>query len=318
MSKICLDLNAKLNLDTVRTAVESGADCFDSENLFFGHGTATAIDEAAYLVSFAMGDSPLIPEYKIDTKLSDSQKDKIVFLFQSRIIEKIPASYITNEAWFAGYQFYVDERVLIPRSPIAELITDKFLPWVQWGNTENVKTVLDLCTGSGCIAIATALTLPDVNVHASDISTDALDVAKINIDNYELFNRVSLIKSDVFNQIEPFQYDIILSNPPYVDAADMLNLPIEFLAEPKLGFEAGTNGLDIVIPMLCNAGSYLTDNGIIIVEVGNSAVTLQQMLPEVPFTWLEFEYGGDGVFLLDVSQIRKYHHLFEHLLMQKW
>lgn len=312
MSTIDPVLLAKLNLDTVRTAVETGAASFISENLFFGHGTATAIDEAAYLVSFALGFSPVIPEHEIESLLSESQKNQISLLFQTRINKKIPASYITHEAWFAGYQFYVDERVLIPRSPIAELIENKFCPWVKWENN-NSKMVLDLCTGGGCIAIATALTIPEVDVHASDISIDALDVAKINIDNYELFNRVSLIKSDIFRQIESFQYDIILSNPPYVDAEDMFNIQEEFRAEPRLGLEAGNDGLDIVIPMLCDAGHYLSNNGIIIVEVGNSATALQELFPEVPFVWLEFEYGGEGVFLLEASQVRQYHNLFQQL-----
>ncbi len=302
------DLKLTLKLETVRTAIESGSNCFEQAGLYFGHGTATAIDEAAYLVSFALGCSPIIAEPDIELVLSDSQKDKIFTLFKTRIDKKIPAAYITNEAWFAGYQFYVDERVLVPRSPLAEIIDDNFTPWVSWG--KKTKTVLDLCTGSGCIAIATALTMPDVNVHASDISVDALNVAKKNIDNYELFNQVTLFKSDIFEQIEEFKYDVIISNPPYVDALDMSNLQDEFLAEPKLGLEAGNNGLDIVIPMLAEAGSYLTDNGIIIVEVGNSAAALEVMFPQVPFTWLEFEYGGDGVFLLDAKLIQKYNHLF--------
>ncbi len=302
------DFKLTLKLDTVRTAVETGANCFEQAGLYFGHGTATAIDEAAYLVSFALGCSPIISEPDIELVLSDSQKDKIFTLFKTRVDKKIPAAYITNEAWFAGYQFYVDERVLVPRSPLAELIDDKFSPWVSWGN--KTRTVLDLCTGSGCIAIAIALTMPDVKVHASDISVDALEVAKKNIDNYELFNQVSLLKSDIFEQIEEFKYDVIISNPPYVDAFDMLNLQDEFLAEPKLGLEAGNIGLDIVIPMLAEAGSYLTDNGIIIVEVGNSATELDKMFPQVPFTWLEFEYGGDGVFLLNAKEVQKHSHLF--------
>jgi len=307
MSKI--DFDFKLNLKTARTAVESGAESFNSANLFFGHGTATAIDEAAYLVSFALGLSPIIPEGKIETVLTKSQQNKITSLFETRINEKIPAAYITHEAWFAGYQFYVDERVLVPRSPIAEIIDDKFSPWIK---ADEIKTVLDLCTGSGCIAIATALTLPDVIVHASDISSDALNVAKINIDNYELFNRVTLIKSNVFNEIESFRYDVIVSNPPYVDARDMSLLQYEFLAEPQLGLAAGQNGLDIVIPILRDAGRYLTDNGIVIIEVGNSAEALQKLFPDIPFTWLEFEYGGEGVFLLEADQVRKYHDLFHH------
>jgi ribosomal protein L3 glutamine methyltransferase len=314
MSITDLKLQEKLKFDTVRSIIESGAACFITENLFFGHGTATAIDEAAYLVSFALGYSPIIPEHEIDAVLNETQKNKIYSLFRDRINKKLPAAYITHEAWFAGYQFYVDERVLVPRSPIAELIDNNFSPWVRWGSD---KTVLDLCTGSGCIAIAAALTMPDIKVHASDISGDALNVAKVNIENYELYNRVKLIKSDIFSQIEPFQYDIIVSNPPYVDANDMSNLQDEFLAEPKLGLEAGLNGLEIVIPMLRDSGSFLTDTGIVIFEVGNSAVALQSVFPEVPFTWLDFEYGGEGVFLLEVEHVHKFHHLFDQYSNQK-
>jgi len=304
---------AKLDLTTVRTAVETGAERFTAANLFFGHGTASAIDEAAYFVSFALGCSPIIPECEIEAVLTETQRDIVLELFSNRISKKIPAAYITHEAWFASYQFYVDERVLVPRSPIAELITDKFSPWVNWSYTsENCRdrTILDMCTGSGCIGIAAALQFPDIKVHASDVSDDALKVAKINIENYELFNRVTLMKSNIFDEIVPFQYDLIVSNPPYVDALDMSKLQDEFLAEPQLGLEAGSNGLDIVIPMLRDAGRYLKDDGVIIVEVGNSASALQQMFPQVAFTWLEFEYGGDGVFLLEADELRKYQHLF--------
>lgn len=310
MSLNTTQLLAKLDLSTVRTAVESGAESFTAAKLYFGHGTATAIDEAAYFVSFVLGSSPIIPENAIESVLTKSQRDKILNLFTIRISKKIPASYITHEAWFAGYQFYVDERVLVPRSPIAELIDEQFSPWLNWSLEKKSRTMLDLCSGSGCIGIAAALSFSDINVHLSDISDDALKVAKINIDNYELFNRATLIKSDIFDQIKAFQYDLIVSNPPYVDALDMSNLEQEFLAEPQLGLKAGNNGLDIVIPMLRDAGHYLTDDGILIVEVGNSAAALQEMFPEVAFTWLEFEYGGEGVFLLEANQVRDYQHLF--------
>jgi ribosomal protein L3 glutamine methyltransferase len=199
-----------------------------------------------------------------------------------------------------GLSFYVDERVLIPRSPIAELIENQFSPWIK---SNQISNILDLCTGSGCIAIATAQVFPDAEITASDISPDALDVAKINLKKYNLENQITLIQSDVFENISPQKFDIIISNPPYVDQEDMDNLPKEYHHEPASALAAGSDGLDIVKKILSSAKNYLSDQGILIIEVGNSAEALIQQFPNLPFTWLEFERGESEVFLLTREQL---------------
>lgn len=297
----------QLKLDTVRSAVESAASWMEKSDLSFGHGTNNALDEAAYLVSVAINSSPVIPENKVNAVLTTEQKECIISYMEQRITQRIPAAYITHEAWFAGLHFYVDERVLVPRSPIAEIIESRFEPWIE---SQNVSSILDCCTGSACIAIACAMVFPLASVDASDISSDALHVATKNIKTHQLEQRVKIIKSDIFQNIGNKRYDIIVCNPPYVDSQDMKNLTAEFLAEPEMGLAAGEQGLDIVLPMLAQAEKYLTENGIIVIEVGNSAEALQNKFPSVPFMWFEFEFGGDGVFLLDANQIREYKDLF--------
>ncbi len=210
---------------------------------------------------------------------------------------------MTHEAWFAGLPFYVDERVIIPRSPIAELINKHFEPWLE---PENVMSVLDLCTGSGCIAIACALALPHARIDAVDLSTDALSVAQKNVEKYDLVDRVRLIESDLFQSIPAEKYDLIISNPPYVSESEWQELPAEYHHEPRLALEAGKEGLDVVSRMLNQAAQHLTENGVLIVEVGNSAMALEKAFPDLPFLWLEFEQGGEGVFLLTAEQLRSH------------
>jgi ribosomal protein L3 glutamine methyltransferase len=248
-----------------------------------------------------------LAEAYFDTVLTINERQAIIDIINRRINERIPAAYLTNEAIFAGLSFYVDARVLVPRSPIAELIEQRFSPWVD---EDQVGRILDLCTGSGCIAIACAYAFPDALVDAVDLSVDALAVAEINIHNHQISDSVTLYQSDLFKELPVALYDVIVSNPPYVCHEEWEQLPPEFRAEPDMGFKGGYTGLDIVLRILVDADDYLAEQGILIVEVGSSAETLQNTFPDVPFYWLDFERGGDGVFLLTAEQVHDYHELF--------
>ena len=292
---------------SLRDMIHFGAAEFESASLYYGHGTDNALDEAAYLAFFALNKEPEYSDETLDASLSEDNIDAINDLFNKRIESRQPAAYLTHEAWFAGIPFYVNENVLVPRSPIAELIEEEFQPWVV---PEKINRILDLCTGSGCIAIACALAFPNAEVDAADISKAALEVAEKNKVAHQLESRLNIIESDLFSNLQERRYDLIVSNPPYVDAEDMANLPDEYKHEPELGLTAGDNGLDLVIPMLRDAKHHLNPEGILIVEVGNSEEALAEKFPEVPFMWLSFEYGGEGVFMLDANEIEKYHDTF--------
>ena len=267
--------------------------------LFFGHGTDNAWDEAVQLVLPSLNLNLQSNVSILQSRLTKRERQMLVELIVTRIEQRIPVPYLTNSAWFAGLEFYVDERTLVPRSPIAELIEAKFAPWVK----KSPLRILDLCTGSGCIAIACAYEFPDAEVDAVDLSEDALEVADINIQNHGLSEQVFPIQSDLFSGIENEKYDLIVSNPPYVDAEDMANLPEEYKHEPELGLACGHDGLDLVRDMLRQAGAMLKPDGVLFVEVGNSQVHLQAAYPEIPFQWIEFSIGGHGVFALTKEQL---------------
>lgn len=292
------------DLRTIKDFIRWGYSQLNQSEVFYGHGTDNAMDEVFVLILHALHCPHDLPETYLDSRLTVDERKKIVDWIEMRISRRIPTAYLTHEAWFAQLPFYVDERVLIPRSPIAELIEDAFTPWID---PDNVESILDLCTGSGCIAIACAYAFVDARVDAVDISADALDVARINIKNHVLEDQVTAIESDVFENLEGKKYDIIVSNPPYVSLKEMQTLPEEYRHEPKLGLEAGDLGLDIVDRILKEGARYLNDGGILIVEVGNSQMAVMDAYPNVPFMWLDFSRGGEGVFLLTAEQLSHIH-----------
>ena len=307
-SSLAKSLNETNQLKTILDLIRWGASRFQAENLCFGHGTSNAIDDAAALVLYALHLPYDLPDRYLDARLTDPERKTVLILLCKRIQERKPAAYLTNEAVFAGLAFYVDERTLVPRSPIAELIENGFSPWCK---DDSVQRILDIGTGSGCIAIACAYSFPYAQIDAIDTSQDALAVAKINVATHELDDRVKLLESNLFTELDKQQYDLIISNPPYVSDLEWRSLPDEYLTEPKQGFHGGESGLDIVHRILNQAGDHLNEQGILVVEVGRSAEALQQAYPNVAFLWLNFERGGDGVFLLTVEQLVEYKPLFQ-------
>jgi ribosomal protein L3 glutamine methyltransferase len=255
---------------TVEDWIRQTANAFEDADLHFGHNKASA---------------------------------RLASLIEKRIRDRVPVAYLVNRAWFAGLEFYVDERVLIPRSPLAEVILNRFEPWVD---PDDISTALDLGTGSACIAVAVAMAFPNAKIDAIEISDAALAVAAINIDRHELQQRVRLVKSGFFEGLAGERYDLIVSNPPYVDRQDMDSLPAEFRHEPADGLAAGDDGLDSVLAILHDASRFLEQDGLLVVEVGNSQAALEHLLPEVDFVWLEFEHGGSGVFLLPKGEIDRH------------
>ena len=304
---IKLDTSDTSNLTSVIDLMRWGASQFVTAGLSYSHGMSSPLDESVYLVLRTLNLPVDTPDVYWQSKVTSTERDTILEVFKQRVEQRIPSAYITKEGWFAGLKFYVDERVLIPRSPIAELVESQFQPWV---NPDEVESILDLCTGCGCIGIACAYAFPHAEIELSDISNEALAVADKNICMHDASNRVTTVQSDLFQNIQngadDKKYDLIVSNPPYVDQDDMTGLADEFHHEPELALSSGKDGLDFTTKLLSQAAEFLTDFGVLVVEVGNSQYQLADKYPEVPFHWVEFERGGDGVFILTKQELEKY------------
>ncbi len=287
-------------LHSLRDYIRYAMSQFAIHNVYFGHGIDNAWDEATQLVLAAVDLPWNANPAVLDGRLTIDEKLKVLDFIQRRAVERQPLPYITHESWFCQLPFYVDERVLIPRSPIAELIEVEFSPWLREGPVERV---LDLCTGSGCIGLACAYAFPEAEVDLADISPDAIAVANINIAKHEMSDRVHAIESDLFSGLQGRKYDLIVSNPPYVDAADLAAMPAEYEHEPELALGSGPDGLDITRSILAEANNHLTEDGLLVVEVGNSEVHMMEQYPELPVVWLEFARGGNGVFAITAKEL---------------
>lgn len=300
-------------LRTLRDHIRWAVSRFHAEQLFFGHGTDNAWDEARQLVLGALHLPWEMADSYLDCRLEDDEREHLQTLLQQRIEQRIPTAYLLGQTWFCGLPFIVNDHVLIPRSPIGQLIERRFEPWLA----QAPARILDLCTGSGCIGIACAYEFLDAEVLLADLSFEALEVANRNIEQHGLEDRVYTVQSDGFDGLPKQRFDLIVSNPPYVDAEDFADMPAEFQHEPALGLACGDDGLDLVRRILAEAADHLTEKGSLIVEVGNSQVHVEALYPEVDFTWLEFTEGGHGVFLLAASQCRDHQALFQERLVSK-
>ena len=294
------------DLATIQDMMRWAYSYFNASDLYYGHGYDNAWDEAQQLVLVALYLPADVPEAMYQSRLTLVEKERVIHLIETRLGTRQPVAYLTNSAWFCGSEFYVDERTIVPRSPIGELIMQKFAGLID----HEPKRILDMCTGSGCIAIAFAQQFLEAEVDAVDLSLDALDVAQINIERHGLAERVFPISSDLFNDIPKDKYDLIVTNPPYVDEEDLDDMPQEFHFEPEMSLGSGADGLDITKRILAQAADYLTDNGVLVCEVGNSMVHLIEQFPTVPFNWIEFKNGGLGVFSLTRVQLVEHLHLF--------
>ncbi|MBU4499257.1 MAG: 50S ribosomal protein L3 N(5)-glutamine methyltransferase [Thiobacillus sp.] len=284
------------SLITLRDWLRFAVSRFNESKLCFGHGSDNAFDEAAYLILHTLHLPLDRLDPFLDASLTHDEAEEVKNVIERRVRERVPAAYLTHEAWLAEHRFYVDERVIVPRSFIAELLPEQLSPWVDV--PENVTRALDLCTGSGCLGILAALAFPDATVDAVDLSRDALDVAARNVADYGLQDRVELIESDLFTALQGRTYDLILSNPPYVNAESVAALPPEYQAEPALALGSGADGLDATRQILAQAASHLNPNGLLVVEIGHNRDVLEAAYPGLPFTWLETESGDQFVFML--------------------
>ena len=281
---------------TVRDQLRFAVSRFNQAGLFFGHGSSDAYDEAAYLILHTLHLPLDRLEPFLDARLTDSERVEVLGILQRRVEQRIPAAYLTHQALLGEFSFYVDERVIVPRSFIAELLLVQLSPWIA--EPDEVSNILDLCTGSGCLAIIAAHAFHYASVDAVDLSQDALAVAERNVTDYRLQDRVHLIESDLFAKLGKRKYDIIISNPPYVDAVSVAALPQEHLHEPKLALGSGHDGLDATRIILKEAARHLTENGVLIVEIGHNRELLEAAYPDLPFTWLDVSAGDQFVFML--------------------
>ncbi|BBP00185.1 50S ribosomal protein L3 N(5)-glutamine methyltransferase [Sulfuriferula nivalis] len=288
-------------LITVRDWLRFGISRMNEAGLHFGHGTTNALDEAAYLILHTLHLPIDQLEPFLDACLTEVEREDILNVFDQRVNKRTPAAYLTHEAWLGEYSFYVDERVLIPRSFIANLLRERLEPWVA--DADCVTSALDLCTGSGCLAILMAEAFPNADIDAADISTDALEVAKRNVSDYGLEEQIRLVQSDLYSTLEGQQYDVIITNPPYVNAPSMDELPAEYQAEPVLALASGEDGLDHIRTILQHAATHLYPKGLLIAEIGHNREELEAAYPNLPFTWLETDGSDEFVFILSKEQL---------------
>ena len=294
---------AKSQLSTVRDLLRFAVSRFNEAQLFFGHGTQNAYDEAAYLILHTLHLPLDTLEPFLDARLTSQELESVLNILERRTRERIPAAYLTHEAWLGDFRFYVDERVIVPRSFIAELLREQLAPWVD--DPETVTSALDLCTGSGCLAILMAHAFPNADIDAADLSTDALEVAQRNVTDYGLEEHIRLVQSDLFSNLEEQRYDVIISNPPYVNAPSVAALPPEYKHEPELALGSGEDGLDATRVILREAASHLNPDGILVVEIGHNRDALEMAFPDLPFSWLETSSGDEHVFLLRREQLEQ-------------
>jgi ribosomal protein L3 glutamine methyltransferase len=288
-------------LSSIRDWLRYAVSRFEDSDVFFGHGTSNAYDEAIWLIfGFLHLPHDTIDNF-LDADLTGKEKKYLLFLIEKRIKDKIPTAYLLNEAWLRDYKFYVDERVIVPRSLIAESLSENLYPWID--DPEKIFSALDLCTGSGCLGIMMAHSFQNAMIDLVDLSEKALQVAEININHYGLNDRTELIQSDLFNALKGKKYDLIISNPPYVNQTSVDSFPMEFLKEPSMALGSGEDGLDHTVRIIKEAKSYLNDDGILIVEIGHNKEVLLNKFPKLQFQWLDVSLGNDFVFMLQKSQL---------------
>lgn len=292
---------AKTELFTVRDYIRYAVSRFNAAKLFFGHGSDNAWDEAVYLTLHTLNLPLDRLEPFLDARLLPHEREQLLDIYTRRCQDRLPAAYLTHEAWLGEHRFYVDDRVIVPRSFIAELLDEQLAPWID--DPWSIESALDLCTGSGCLAILTALAFPNAEVAAVDLSPEAIAVAERNVADYRLSDRIELIHSDAFQNLAGRKFDLIVSNPPYVNAESVARLPPEYLHEPELALGSGEDGLDFTRIILREAKKHLTDNGILIVEIGHNRDALEAAYPTLPFTWLDTAAGDEYVFLLHAADL---------------